>query len=119
MLNHIFHHPSPLHLLKTLQGKPVKVKNKARGRNKIGKKLKKAQQNIMTLEKEKLLEKLEKQRQAKKQEMEIAKQKRKKALQGGGGGTGGSGSDTGADFDGADAVNPLARFKKRRLSSNK
>jgi U3 small nucleolar RNA-associated protein 7 len=86
------------------KSKVVKKKNRARGRNKIGTKLKKGQQNVMTLEKQKLREKLDKQRQARLQAQSIARQKKKL---------------TSDNDDSLEEINVLSRFKKRRISNNR
>ena len=76
-----------------------------RRRNKIGKKLKKAQQNIVTLEKEKLIAKIDSQRQKRAQELAEQRRKKKKLLEGVA--AGGEPSD-------AEVSQLLGRFKKRR-----
>jgi len=74
-------------------------------RNKIGKQLKKQQQNVQSLEKEKLIEKIEARRQQREKQEAAARRKKKKLQQGG------SAEAT------AEVANPLGRFKKRRLST--
>lgn len=64
----------------------------------------------MTLDKEKLIEKIEAQRQKREQEQAAARRRKKKMDSSGGGGGGLAGDD-------GEPANPLGRFKKRRVSA--
>jgi len=90
---------------------PAKEKNRARGRSKIGAKLKRKRKNIIDEERVALQEMLHKEQADKKAAREAAKAERKKAKGKGGSATKGDGGAGGGDVASQDAAPAaIARF---------